>query len=194
MSTSPARPHSATFEDWLAKPPEARLELIDGELIEKAAPDYEHGRTQLDVAQQIRPLFHHSGGGGRPGGWWIAAEMDIELKGNCYRPDLVGWKRARVPLMPTDRPVRLTPDWVCEIVSASNAATDTVKKVRRYHDGGVAYYWLVNPAQKTLTVYRHERDGYLAVLVAEAGEVVRAEPFESIEVKVSAFFGDDDSM
>lgn len=178
--------------DWLAQPAEARLELIDGELIEKAAPDYEHGRTQLDVAQQIRPWYHHRGGGGRPGGWWIAAEVDIVLDGNGYRPDLIGWRRSRVPEMPLERPVRAVPEWICEIVSESNATTDTVKKFRRYHQAGVSYYWLVDPSKKTLTVYRHERDGSLALLVAEAGETVRAEPFEAIELRVAALFGEEE--
>jgi Uma2 family endonuclease len=192
MTTKPRRPDLATIADWLARPSEARLELIGGELLEKAAPDYEHGRTQLDVAQQIRPWFHHRGGGGRPGGWWIASEVDIELNGDGYRPDLVGWRRARVPEMPQERPVRIRPDWICEIVSESNATTDTVKKLRRYHQAGVPHYWLADPAKKTLTVYRHEHDGYLTVLAAEAGETVRAEPFEAIEIRIAALFGEED--
>ena len=32
-----------TIEEWLAQPAERRLELIDGEFIEKAAPDFPHG-------------------------------------------------------------------------------------------------------------------------------------------------------
>lgn len=191
MSPSAKRPRPATLADWLAQPAEARLELIDGELIEKAAPDFEHGRTQLDVAQQIRPWYHHRGGGGRPGGWWIAAEVDIELDGNGYRPDLLGWRRARVAQMPPARPVRVGPDWICEIVSEPNATADTVRKLRRYHQAGVPHYWLVDPAKKTLTIYRHEREGYLTVLAAEAGEVVHAEPFEAIELRVAALFGDE---
>jgi Uma2 family endonuclease len=186
------RPQPATLADWLAQPTEARLELVDGALIEKAAPDYEHGRTQLDVAQQIRPRYHHRGGDGRPGGWWIAAEVDIVLDGNGFRPDLLGWRRARVPLMPPERPVTVIPDWICEIVSESNATTDTVKKLRRYHQAGVNHYWLVDPAKKTLTVYRHQRDGYLAVLVAESGETVRAEPFEAIELQLAPLFGQEE--
>lgn len=192
MSTSAHRPRPATLATWLAQPAQARLEFIDGELIEKAAPDYEHGRTQLDVAQQIRPWYHHKGGDGRPGGWWIAAEVDIVLDGNGYRPDLVGWRRVRVPEMPHERPVTVVPDWICEIVSESNATTDTVKKLRRYHQAGVPYYWLVDPSKKSLTVYRHQRDGYLALIAAEAGETIRAEPFEAIELQIAALFGAED--
>ena len=35
-----------TVQDWLALPNDARIELIDGELVEKAAPTFEHGRAQ----------------------------------------------------------------------------------------------------------------------------------------------------
>lgn len=192
MSPPAHRPRPATLADWLAEPAAARLELVDGELIEKAAPDYEHGRTQLDVAQQIRPWYHHRGGGGRPGGWWIVAEVDIVLGANGFRPDLVGWRRARVPEMPAERPVTVIPDWICEIISESNATTDTVKKLRRYHQAAVHHYWLVDPSKKTLTVLRHQQEGYLAVLVAESGEKVRAEPFDAIELNVGGLFDEEE--
>jgi hypothetical protein len=34
-------------------------------------------------------------------------------------------------------------------------------------------------------------EGYLEVLSAERGELVRAEPFQAIELPVAALFGDD---
>jgi hypothetical protein len=40
-------------------------------------------------------------------------------------------------------------------------------------------------------VYRHSADGYVTVLVAEAGQIVRAEPFDAIELNVSELLGDD---
>jgi hypothetical protein len=42
---------------------------------------------------------------------------------------------------------------------------------------------------RTLSVYRHERAGYLMALRAEASEKVRAEPFDAIELDVGVLFG-----
>ena len=113
------------------------------------------------------------------------------LGADVARPDVVGWRRERSPTMPTGTPVELRPYWVCEVISPSNASTDTVKKLRLYRAAGIPHYWLVDPRDKTLTVLRWSEAGYTTVLAAEGGEVVRAEPFEAIELDVGAIFGDD---
>jgi Uma2 family endonuclease len=190
MST-PAR-RLYTLADWLAQPEDGRLELIDGELVEKAAPTIQHGVAQASTGGSIGAAFHRrTASPGKPGGWWIATEVDIALDGRGYRPDLAGWRRARMQTMPKERPITLRPDWLCEIVSESNRATDTVTKLRRYHQTGVPHYWVLDQLDRTLTVYRHHPDGYLVALRAEAREKVCAEPFEAVEFHVAVLFGDD---
>jgi Uma2 family endonuclease len=179
-----------TVADWLAQPEDARLELIDGVLLPKAAPTFEHGRAQVGTSIALGGFARRAGGPDGPGGWWLASEVDLLLDGRGYRPDLVGWRRDLLPVMPRDRPVTSRPDWICEIVSESNRSTDTVKKVRRYHQAGVPHYWILDEVARTLTVYRHGPDGYVIALVAEADEVVRAEPFDAIDLRVGALFGD----
>lgn len=188
-SASSARP--ATLADWLAQADEARLELIDGELIPKAAPTVAHGQAQVAVGISLAGFVRRVGGPGGPGGWWIASEVDIALDGRGFRPDLAGWRRDRVPVLPRERPMTVRPDWICEIVSESNRSTDTIKKVRRYHQAGVPHYWLLDEVARSLLVYRHGPDGYVIAIAAEATESVRAEPFDAIELKVGALFGDD---
>jgi Uma2 family endonuclease len=192
-STARDRHGDKTIEDWRALPEDHRFELIDGELVEKALPTFEHGRSQRRTGSTIGDAFdRRPGGPSRPGGWWIATEVDIVLDGRIFRPDLLGWRRDRVPTPPRERPVAARPDWICEIVSDTNRATDTITKVRRYHQGGVPHYWLLDHADRTLTVYRHTADGYLVALRAEASETIRAEPFDAIELHVGGLFGDDD--
>jgi Uma2 family endonuclease len=83
------------------------------------------------------------------------------------------------------------PDWICEVISPTNANDDTVKKLRLYHHAGVPHYWLADPRDATLTVMRFSAAGYITVLRAERHETVRAEPFEAIELFVGSLFGDD---
>src|SRR5882757_1755825 len=107
----------ATVADWLAQPEDRRLELIDGELIEKAAPSFEHGLAQGRMAGALSGAFDRkAGGSGGPGGWWIATEVDVLLDGRGYRPDIAGWRRDRVPAPLKERPVTIRPDWICEVV------------------------------------------------------------------------------
>ena len=49
----------------------------------------------------------------------------------------------------------------------------------------------VGSLEETLTVYRFSPDGYVEILAAQRGERVRAEPFESIELPVGVFFGEE---
>jgi Uma2 family endonuclease len=191
--TIPARlPTERTIAEWLAQPKEARLELIDGVFVEKAAPSFDHGRAQRALGTDVgTPYDRKPGGPHGPGGWWIGSEIDVVLNGQGYRPDLAGWRRERLPVPPRERPVTVRPDWICEIVSESNRSIDTVKKLRRYHQAGVAHYWILDQLDRTLTVYRHEPDGYLVAVRAEAGEQVRAEPFDAIELAVGHLLGDD---
>jgi Uma2 family endonuclease len=85
--------------------------------------------------------------------------------------------------------VKARPEWVCEILSASNASNDTVRKLRTLHRAGVPHYWLLDPERLTLTVLRWTSEGYLEPLTATADETVHAEPFEAIELALAEIFG-----
>jgi Uma2 family endonuclease len=191
MSESARR--RATLEDfWAIAEGERFHELVDGELIEKAAPSGEHGDAQAGVVGALRSPFQRAPGRGGPGGWWIATEVEVLFEsGDVVRPDVVGWRRERCPDRPTGIPVKLRPDWVCEVVSPGNATDDTVKKLRLYHRVAVPHYWLIDPRDATLTALRWSPDGFVTVVRAERGEIVRAEPFEAIELAVGTLFGDD---
>ena len=193
-SQLPARPapRPATVEELLALPNERAAEIIDGALVEKAAPSIQHGQAQGWLLSVLLPAFNRRSGGAVPGGWWLAPEVEVELApGQVYRPDVVGWRRERMATLPSERPVRLRPDWVCEVLSRSNAHHELVTKFRTYHRLGVPHYWTVDPETQILTVYRWQEAGYLTLLMAARGETVRAEPFEAIAWNVGLLFGDE---
>jgi len=182
-----------TLEDFWAIPGQVRFhELIDGDLLQKSAPTGEHGDAQAGIVGAVRPAYQRKAGGGGPGGWWIATEVEVLLNTrDVVRPDLLGWRREHCPERPTGTPVVKLPDWICEVISPTNANDDTVKKLRLYHHAGVPHYWLADPRDATLTVMRFSTAGYITVLRAERHETVRAEPFEAIELFVGSLFGDD---
>jgi Uma2 family endonuclease len=85
----------------------------------------------------------------------------------------------------------LRPDWVCEVLS-TNRRNDLIKKKRVYHRHEVPHYWVIDPEDETLSVYRWAPEGYIELLAAERGETVRAEPFEAVPLRVGVLFGDDE--
>jgi Uma2 family endonuclease len=183
----------ATVEELLAIPEERRRhELIDGMIFEKGAATGEHGTAQADLVTALNRRFDRRPGGRWPGGWWFATEVEILFGDDqLFRPDVVGWRRERLAQRPTGIPIRVLPDWVCEILS-SNRRHDLVKKKRTYHACKLPHYWILDPTEETLAVHRWGPDGYIEVLAAQRGECVRAEPFESVELQVGVFFGDDE--
>ncbi len=193
MTTGPAASGTATVEAFLAIPEDERFhELIDGDLVRKASPSGEHADAQGGVIGALRGPFHRGSGGGGRGGWWIYAEPEVALaEGTIVRPDVAGWRRERCPERPTGAVIAIRPDWVCEVVSPSHANQDRIRKLRLYHAHGVPYYWLVDPRDATLTVLRWSEEGYVTRLSAERGEIVRAEPFEAIELELGTLFGDE---
>jgi Uma2 family endonuclease len=79
----------------------------------------------------------------------------VQLAENqVVRPDVTGWRRERLPRPWGQRPVVVVPDWTCEIVSPSRPSTDRVRKRRLYSAHGVAFYWIVDPAARTLEALR----------------------------------------
>lgn len=180
----------ATVDDLLAIPEDERYhEIIGGELVEKAQATGPHSFTQGQVAGQLGPFSRRFGGG--PGGWWILVEAQIDLgPRDLYRPDVAGWRRERLPVIPRRGLVKLPPDWVCEVLSRNNARVDLVKKMRVYQRAGVGHYWIVDPDEEMLFVYRHTPDGYLLALSATRGDEVRAEPFGEVEIEVAELFAD----
>jgi Uma2 family endonuclease len=186
----PDRP--ATIEDLFAIPEEIRRhELVDGEIIEKGAATGAHGATQAELVSTLIVRFGRRPGGSWPGGWWFATEVEIVFGDDVFRPDVVGWRRDRVAERPAGTPIRILPDWTCEILS-TNRRHDLVKKKRAYHREKVPHYWILDPTEETLAVHRWSPDGYTEVLAAQRGERVRAEPFDAVELQVGAFFGDDE--
>ncbi len=182
----------ATAADLLAMPEQDRHhEIIDGEIVPRAMPTMAHGRAQRSLGGRIGEPYDRKPDSGGPGGWWITNEVDIELEPHqVYRPDLAGWRRERVPQMPTDWPVAIRPDWVCEVLSRTNASHDRVKKLRVYHRAEVPHYWIVDPEERSLEVFRWTSEGYLLALAAQPGDHVGAEPFHEIVLDVGAIFGD----
>lgn len=180
----------ATFADMLPLEEDGlRVEIVDGEIVEKSAATFDHGVVQSVVASRIFP-YRRRAGSPPPSGWWFGTEVDIQFElHQVFRPDIAGWRRERVVEQPKDFPTLVTPDWVCEVLSTSTAKRDLGKKKDVYFRHNVEHYWTVDPERRLFTVYRRTEAGYLVALTAEPGQRVRAEPFDLVELDVGEICG-----
>ena len=153
---------TATYEDLLAVPDRLVAEILDGELHTSPRPTPRHAHATTGLAGDLSGPFDRGRGG--PGGWWILAGPELHFGDDVAVPDLAGWRRTRLPEMPSEAFFTLAPDWVCETLSPSTERIDRGTKLALYAREGVAHIWLVNPISETLEAYRLEHGRWLLVV------------------------------
>ena len=181
-----------TVDDLLANPDE-RVELIDGEIVQRPMARCEHGMAQLALNDEIHDVKRAGGAGG---GWWIISEISVRYSEHqCPSHDLAGWRRERVPERPRGI-MTLPPDWVCEILSPGHERKDLVHHLLLLQRSGVPHYWILSPEDRSLIAYALEGEAYRVCFSAEqpeAGPAIRARipPFEAVEIDLGTVFGID---
>jgi Uma2 family endonuclease len=177
----------ATYEDLLKVPENLIAELIDGELYTWPRPAGPHARFSSVLGMEIGPPYDLGRNG--PGGWWILDEPELHLGKNVLVPDLAGWRRERMPKIPSDQRFVIEPDWVCEMITTASAAVVRAKKSRIYAKCGVPWLWLVDPEYRVLEPYKLI-DGFWTTRCAFTGDdVFRADPFPEAEIDLASIWG-----
>ncbi len=177
----------ATYEDLERLPEGVHAEIVDGEIYTFPSGIPRHSLAAGGLTHFLGGPYSYDPHG--PGGWWILGEIDVELsRHDVVRPDLAGWRRARVPAFPEERPIRIVPDWVCEILSPSNARHDLVTKAALYARSGVPFYWIVDPGARVLEAFRLQDPSWLRLGAWGDGDRARVAPFEEVEIEISRLF------
>jgi Uma2 family endonuclease len=176
---------------YAALPEGTPAAVLDGELHVMPRPRPAHARAASNIAGELHGPFDRGRGG--PGGWIILFEPELHLgrRPDKMAPDLAGWRRERLPELPDGAAFTLAPDWICEVLSEGTERFDRIKKARIYARERVGHYWIVNPALGTLEVMRNESGRWLTVssfAVEEGDALVRAEPFDAIELDLGSLF------
>jgi Uma2 family endonuclease len=139
-----------TLEEFLELPEESpALELIDGMVTQKVAPQWLHGRLQYGAAAIIN-------GFAEPRKLALAFPEIREAHGrDSLVPDIGVYRWERIPRTATGRLTNappLPPDIAIEIISPGQTVAEMVDKGRRYLDHGVEIVVIVNPGPETITL------------------------------------------
>ena len=138
-----------TYADYARLPDDGnRYEVIDGELLVTPAPSTMHQHVLATLMIALRLFVEREGLG------VVFPDVDLLFASGQYlRPDLVfvpNSSRAGI----TNRGVEEPPGLVVEILSPSSSSIDRVKKPLRYGDFGVPEYWVVDPEERVVWVWR----------------------------------------
>lgn len=175
----------ATYDDLMQLPDHLVAEIIDGELITSPRPAIPHANATMAISQDLGPFHRKPGRPGGPGGWWILYEPELHFGDEVIVPDLVGWRQHRMPTVPNAAYLELAPDWVCEVLSPRTGRIDRTRKMAIYARESTQHLWLVDPIVRTLEVYRLEDARWVVVANHGGDVVVRAEPFEAVELDLN---------
>jgi Uma2 family endonuclease len=158
-----------SLKEWGDLPDDVRAELVDGSLVEEEMPSEAH---ELAVSWCIialgQWLISH---GGRVTG----SESKYAVSGRRGRkPDvsvfLPGSRRPRG----SDRVITFPPDVAIEVITATPRDTrrDRIDKARDYAKFGVRWYWLIDPAVRTVEIFELDTKGrYVQVVTASEGRI-----------------------
>jgi Uma2 family endonuclease len=93
-----------------------------------------------------------------------------------------------MPELPNAAAFELAPDWVCEVLSPSTAATDRAEKLPIYARERIAHVWLVDPVARTLEALRLDGARWSLLGTWRDDSKVRVEPFHAVELELAGLW------
>lgn len=171
-----------TCDDFFERPEDGPpCELYDGRLIELPAPSARHHAVIVNLFMAMaQHVWGHRLGDLCPG------PIDVVLSRiTVLQPDLV-YLDPDGPGILTDGPVEGPPTLVVEVLSPSTATWDRGVKQAVYARHGVPYYWIVDPAARTLEVLRLDGESYEPVGRLDEAAPAAMPPFTGLTLDPAA--------
>ena len=184
VTTQPAAPTAPapllTAADLLALPDDDyRYELVRGKLLRRPLPGLRHGRTVARVVSELGRFVDER----QLGAVLAKSGYHLEWGPDTVRaPDVSFISAERLP--PDEFPhgyPTLAPDLAVEVLSPSERPGMRREKMRDYFAAGTRLVWEVDPAQRTITVYRSAQDG---TTLAATDELTGAEVLPGFACRV----------
>lgn len=139
------------FEQFITQPENAdrRLELINGEIVERPMPTQEHGEIVDNASLPIK-LYLKSRGIGRSG-----PEIRYRAADDPYNDLIPDWSFTLNRNQPsvTRGAVPHLPDFALEVQSPDDKLAALREKARTYLRHGTTLVWLILPRQGVVEVY-----------------------------------------
>jgi Uma2 family endonuclease len=173
-----------TYDDYLTLPNDGkRYQILEGELDVTPAPSTMHQKVSARL--EFRLMGHveeHNLG------LVLHAPVDVLLdEQNVVQPDIVFVSNKRLPIV-EDRYIAGAPDLVVEILSPTTSRIDRGIKSALYARFGVAWYWLVDPAERCLEEYEIRSGGYHPRGRLDAEQTFRPRLFPGLEIELAQLF------
>ena len=181
------RPFTYTdYREWELDEGE-RFELIYGEAFAMSAPNTRHQEILIEISAQFHNFLR-----GKPCRVY-PAPFDVRLfyKGND-NDDTVVQPDISIICDQSKRGTegcRGAPDMVIEILSPSNTAIEMERKLKLYQHAGVREYWIVDPENNGVTVYRFQEGAILTFTFGKDG-IIPVGIFPDLSITLEQVFAE----
>src|SRR5438105_83946 len=180
---SPTSSVKFTYHDYLQLPEDRRYEIIDGELFLTPAPGTRHQRISARLQYLLTRRVRETGEGEI-----FNAPCDLLLsETDVVQPDLLFVARGRNRIV-EEKYVSAAPDLVIEILSESTAKRDCGIKAKLYERTGVKEFWIVDPREKTVEIFRRDEHRFVPHARFGASETLRTPTFPGFEMLLAEIF------
>jgi Uma2 family endonuclease len=134
--------------EYLRSSYEHDKEYVDGELVERGMPTFEHGELQAALSAFIFPRR-------RDWGVRVVEDTRVEVRDGCFRlPDIAVVSERD---QPREGVIRVAPICTIEILSPRDSMVELRAKAREYLKMGVRHVWSVDPISREC--YEHHEEG-----------------------------------
>jgi Uma2 family endonuclease len=93
-----------------------------------------------------------------------------------------------MPELPIDEPIRVVPDWVCEILSPTTRRHDLDVKMPYHAKVGVPSHWLVDIEARVLTAHQLESSDWRVIGKYSNETEARIPPFDAVPLNVASWW------
>jgi Uma2 family endonuclease len=141
-------------EQYLHLSFEHDAEFVEGRLVQRPMPTWEHACMQGFLIEELRVI-------GRRLGLFAVPEQRVQTRPDRFRVPDVCVVTEKPEGEPGRRIVTRPPYLAVEILSPEDTAVETMEKVREYLHFGVAWVWVIDPV--SLAGQVHSGNGVVSV-------------------------------
>lgn len=175
-----------TLEEWAAMPEDEPGELVDGRLEEEEVPDLVHERAVIWLARVLDIWLGLRG-------FVFGSDAKYVVRPNRGRkPDLAAYLTADGSRLPRRGIVRVPPDIVVEVVSASprDERRDRIEKMDEYAAFGVRFYWILDPGLQSLEIFELTGGRYARAARATEGKMESVPGCDGLAIDLDELWND----
>jgi Uma2 family endonuclease len=158
-------------------------QLIEGDLVTAPSPGSYHQDILLNLATLFRDYLRK-----HPIGKIYVAPLDTYLSDiNVYQPDLLFIRKENLGII-EEHGIEGAPDLAIEILSKSSAKYDLGTKRSVYARTGVEALWIIDPAKRTLSLYRLTENADTPAATYRAKQKFTSDMLPGLTIDLAAVF------